>query len=74
MRDKHDGPKIVLTPEEGAAFRRLAVDAVYSAPSAYQYNVWRGVNARLQERGLEPIPKPTGMVEEDAFAPPRFGD
>ena len=74
MRDKHDGPKIVLTPEEGAAFRRLAVDAVYSAPSAYQYNVWRGVNARLKERGLEPIPKPPGMVEEDAFAPPRFGD
>ena len=74
VRDKHDGPKIVLTPEEGAAFRRRAVDAVYSAPSAYQYNVWRGVNARLKERGLEPIPKPTGMVEEDAFAPPRFGD
>lgn len=74
MRDKLDGPKIVLTPEEGAAFRRRAVDAVYSAPSAYQYNVWRGVNARLQERGLESIPKPTGMVEEDAFAPPRFGD
>ena len=74
VREEHEGPKIVLTPEEGAAFRRRAVDAVYSAPPAYQYNVWRGINTRLKERGLEPIPKPSGMVEEDAFAPPRFGD
>lgn len=73
-REQHEGPKIVLTPEEGKEFRRRAVDAVYGAPSAYQYNVWRGINARLKERGLEPIPKPSGMIEEDAFAPPRFGD
>lgn len=71
---EEEGPRIILTPEEGEAFRRRAFDAVYSAPAAYQYNIWRGVNARLKERGLEPIPKPTGMVEEDAFAPPRFGD
>ena len=72
VREEREGPKIVLTPEEGEAFRRRAVDAVCSAPSAYQYNVWRGVNARLKERGLEPIPKPSGMIEEDAFAPPKF--
>lgn len=58
-------PRIVLSDEEAVAFRRHAEEAVERAPSAYRYNVWRGVNARLAERGLEPIPKPIGLVEED---------
>lgn len=53
-----------LTPEEAEAFRAKAEEAVYRAPEAYRYNVWKGVNARLAERGLAPIEKPEGLVEE----------
>ena len=74
IRAEREGPRIVLSPEEGELFRRRAIEAVYSAPSVYQYNVWRGVNARLKERGLEPIPKPGGMIEEDTFALPGFAE
>ena len=54
-----------LSPEAAEAFRTKAEEAVYRAPEAYRYNVWKGVNARLAERGLEPIPKPEGLVEEE---------
>jgi len=57
-----EGP--ALSEEEAAAFRRRAEDAVYRAPEAFRYNVWKGVNARLEERGLDPIPRPEGLVEE----------
>ncbi len=72
VSEGRDEPRIVLTPEEAADFRKRAEDAVYGAPEAYRNNVWRGVNARLKERGLEPIPMPLGMVEEDAFVLPRI--
>ena len=62
-------PLITLTPEEAAVFREQAQDVVLRAPSEYRYNVWRGVNARLKERGLEPLPLPDGITEEDAFQP-----
>lgn len=45
-------------------FRERAERAVYQAPEAFRYNVWKGVNARLEERGLEPIPRPEGLIEE----------
>ena len=50
--------------EEAAAFRARAEAAVNAAPEAYRYNVWKGVNVRLEERGLEPLPKPEGMIED----------
>lgn len=57
-------PRITLTAEEAEEFRQRAEDAVYNAPEDFRYNVWKGVNARLAERGLEPIPRPEGLVEE----------
>lgn len=55
--------------EEAQAFRDRAEAAVNNAPEAYRYTVWKGVNVRLQERGLEPLPKPEGLMEgfEDGF-------
>lgn len=55
---------ISLSQEEAELFRIKAEEAVYRAPEAYRYNVWKGVNARLAERGLAPIEKPEGLVEE----------
>lgn len=57
-------PKIVLSPEEAIIFRAKAEEAVYRAPESYRYNVWKGVNARLAERGLEPIERPEGLIDE----------
>lgn len=56
--------KIVLSPEAAIEFRAKAEEAVYRAPEAFRYNVWKGVNARLVERGLEPIERPEGLLEE----------
>ena len=56
-----------LSADEAAAFRARAVDAVYRAPEAFRYNVWKGVNARLAERGLEPLPRPEGLRDEELF-------
>ena len=53
-----------MTADEAREFRERAEDAVFRAPEAFRYNVWKGVNARLQERGLEPIERPEGLVEE----------
>ena len=53
-----------MTAEEAREFRERAEDAVFRAPEAFRYNVWKGVNARLLERGLEPIERPEGLVEE----------
>lgn len=55
---------VYLSAEEAELFRIKAEEAVYRAPEAYRYNVWMGVNARLAERGLAPIEKPEGLVEE----------
>ena len=57
-------PRVALTEEEAQRFRAKAEEAIYRAPEAYRYNVWKGVNARLAERGLAPIEKPEGLVEE----------
>ncbi len=57
-------PRIELSAEEAEAFRVKAEEAVYRAPEAFRYNVWKGVNARLAERGLEPLELPEGLVEE----------
>ena len=65
-----DGPsgrkavRIAMSAEEARRFRAKAEEAVYRAPEAYRFNVWKGVNARLEERGLEPIPRPEGLIEE----------
>ena len=53
-----------MTEEEKARFREKAEDAVYRAPEAFRYNVWKGVNARLVERGLEPLERPEGLIED----------
>ncbi|MCR5750798.1 MAG: hypothetical protein K6G91_02445 [Kiritimatiellae bacterium] len=53
-----------MSAEEARRFREMAEDAVARAPDAYRYNVWVGVNFRLKERGLEPIPRPEGLVEQ----------
>lgn len=60
-------PRIVLSPEEARAFQLRAEEAVACAPAPYRYNVWKGVNVRLAERGLPPIPRPADMREEDAL-------
>jgi hypothetical protein len=64
-----------LTPEEAREFRIRAEEAVDNAPAAFRYNVWKGVNARLEEHGLEPIPKPDDLVEDDPLSVnvPPFG-
>lgn len=69
MANTSSGPakgrvRVQMTAEEAAEFRAKAEDAVYRAPEAYRYNVWKGVNARLEERGLEPIERPEGLTEE----------
>ena len=66
VKTSGDGAKSApsLTPEAAREFRERAEEAVYRAPEAFRYNVWKGVNARLQERGLEPIKRPEGLVEE----------
>ena len=56
-----------LTPAEAAAFRARAEEAVFRAPDSCRYNVWCGVNARLKERGLKPIPRPDGLTEENSL-------
>ena len=53
--------KFTLSPEEAVRFREKAEDAVYRAPEQFRYNVWKGVNQRLQERGLDPIELPEGV-------------
>jgi hypothetical protein len=53
-----------MTEEEARVFREKAEEAVIRAPDAFKYNVWKGVNARLVERGLEPIERPEGLVDE----------
>ena len=57
-------PKVTMSAEAAEEFRQRAEEAVYRAPDNFRYNVWKGVNARLVERGLEPIPRPEGLVEE----------
>ena len=56
-----------LSADEAVAFRERAAEAVYRAPEAFRYNVWKGVNARLAERGLEPLPRPEGLRDEEPF-------
>ncbi len=55
---------IQLSAEEAETFRIKAEEAVYRAPEAFRYNVWKGVNARLAERGLSPLDLPEGLTEE----------
>jgi hypothetical protein len=64
------GNIVKMTEAEAEAFRLRAEDAVYNAPEAYRYNVWKGVNARLAERGLPPLEKPIGLEEPAGI----FGD
>ena len=64
LRLADEGKRISLSDEEAIAFRERAIEAVNNAPEAYRYNVWKGVNARLAERGLEPLPRPEGLVED----------
>lgn len=61
-RDGAAVPRCSLTPEQAIRFREKAEDAVYRAPEAFRYNVWKGVNARLRERGLDPIEMPEGLT------------
>lgn len=56
-----------LSADVAEAFRNRAAEAVYRAPEAFRYNVWKGVNARLAERGLEPLPRPEGLRDEESF-------
>ena len=64
-RHGHLGSETVMTAEEADDFRDRAENAVFRAPEAYRYHVWRSVNARLEELGIEPLPKPDGIKEED---------
>jgi len=57
------------TAAQAELFRSKAIEAVNNAPEAYRYNVWKGVNVRLEERGLEPLPRPEGL-DKDSFDTP----
>lgn len=57
-----------LSESEKMAFRKRAEEVVFRAPEAFRYNVWKGVNARLVERGIEPLQLPPGLSDEE-FAP-----
>jgi hypothetical protein len=56
----------VLTGEEAEDMRLKAAEAVDRAPEAYRYHVWRSVNARLTEMGVEPLEKPLDLPEADS--------
>ena len=60
-----DGSAQRLSAAERDDFRLRAEIAVANAPEAYRYHVWRSVNAKLEDLGLEPLAKPEGMVEEE---------
>ena len=66
-RQKASHPSMMLSETEAQEFRARAREAVYHAPESFRYNVWKGVNARLAERGLAPLPRPEGLAEEDPF-------
>lgn len=55
--------QVSLTDEEARAFRERAEAAVQNAPEAFRYDVWRGVNARLKDHGLEPLERPADLDE-----------
>jgi len=56
--------RMALAGADAAEFRARAAEAVANAPEAYRYNVWKGVNARLEERGLDPLPKPPDLADD----------
>lgn len=60
-------PRFRLSEEEAREFRARAEEAVARAPEPYRYNVWKGVNARLEERGLEPLPQPEDLSEDSSL-------
>ncbi|MCQ2368151.1 MAG: hypothetical protein MJ109_03960 [Kiritimatiellae bacterium] len=62
---RHKGSR--LSEEQAVVFRERCEDAVMRAPEAYRYNVWKGVNARLEEQGLAPLERPADMVEDLEF-------
>lgn len=57
-----------MSESEIIAFRKRAEQVVFRAPEAFRYNVWKGVNQRLIERGIEPLQLPPGLSEEE-FTP-----
>ena len=59
-------PRVVLTGEEAEDMRLKAAEAVDRAPEAYRYHVWRSVNARLTEMGVEPLEKPLDLPEPES--------
>lgn len=60
---KDSRPVADVSPEEAEELRMRAEEAVFNAPEAYRYHVWKGVNARLAERGIAPVEKPIGLEE-----------
>jgi hypothetical protein len=58
-----------MSESEMEAFRKRAEEVVLRAPEAFRYNVWKGVNARLVERGIEPLQMPTGLSADEEFSP-----
>ncbi len=57
-------PTIALSAEEGRLFRQQAEESLAKAPAFYRYTIWKGLNARLQERGLDPLPRPDDLMDE----------
>lgn len=45
-------------------YRLLAEKSVEEAPQVYRYKVWKSVNARLNERGIETLEIPEGLIED----------
>ena len=49
---------------EERAFRARAVEKLESAPANLRYELWKNLNARLVERGLEQLPVPADLLSE----------
>lgn len=61
-KEKEKESRYRISEDDALLFRLRAEEAVGNAPEVYRYSVWKGVNARLLERGLAPLPPPDGLV------------
>lgn len=50
--------------QEEREFRDKAVESLSRVPQSHLYQAWQGVNARLRERAMQPLPLPAPLAEE----------
>ena len=52
--------------QEEREFRDRASESLQRVPESHLYNAWLGVNARLRERGISPLPMPPQLSASQA--------